>query len=237
MRQSVQDLRKRRASSRPSAPRGPAKRPPEKEPHEWPTNGEQIWTGLATGLLIALTLIVAYPALSNDIVDLDDSLYTTNQFASQGLTPPAVKFAFSAVTTLYWHPLTWLSHELDVQLFGANPAGHHFTSILLHALSAGLLFLVLRRMGVRSWASVAGALLWAVHPLRVESFAWIAERKDVLCAVFFLASTFDLSPLYRAPLNRPLRCVCRILRADPDVEAHRRLPPSDPQYPRLLATS
>jgi len=69
-----------------------------------------------------------------------------------------------------------------------NPTGHHFTSALLHAISAGLLFLVFRRLGAGKWTAAAGALLWAVHPLRVESFAWIAERKDVLCAVFFIAT-------------------------------------------------
>ncbi len=152
---------------------------------------------LGLAVLVAMgALVVALPTLSNGFVDLDDALYTGNIFVSRGLTASGIAFAVSTVTTLYWHPLTWLSYELDVQLYGANPAGYHFTSILLHAVSAGLLFLVLRRIGARPWMSAAGSLLWALHPLRVESFAWIAERKDVLCAVLFLAAI--LAYLYYA---------------------------------------
>jgi dolichyl-phosphate-mannose--protein O-mannosyl transferase len=73
-------------------------------------------------------------------------------------------------------------------MFGMNPAGHHFTSALLNALAAGLLFLVLRKLGASQWLAAAGSLFWALHPLRVESFAWIAERKDVLCGLFFIAA-------------------------------------------------
>jgi protein O-mannosyl-transferase len=110
-------------------------------------------------------------------------------------------FAFTSVGELYWHPLTWLSHALDVELFGAAPAGHHLTSLLLHALAAGLLCLVLIRLGAGTYAAAAGSLLWALHPLRVESFAWLAERKDVLCAAFFLAAIAT----YLRYLDRPSR--------------------------------
>ncbi len=134
-------------------------------------------------------LLVTLLATNNNFVDLDDSLYVSDKPVSEGLTGEGVAFAFTSVSRLYWHPLAWLSHELDASLYGANPAGHHFTSLLLHALSAGLLFLVLKRIGGGLWTAAAGTLLWALHPLRVESFAWVAERKDVLCALFFIAAT------------------------------------------------
>jgi protein O-mannosyl-transferase len=139
-------------------------------------------------LLALVVFLVAIPTLANHFVSLDDLLYLGNRSVTGGLTSAGVIFAFTTVSTLYWHPLAWLSHELDVELFGMNAAGHHFDSVLLHSISAGLLFLVLRRFGAGRWSAAAAALLWALHPLRVESFAWTAERKDVLCAVFFIAT-------------------------------------------------
>src|SRR5205085_157707 len=85
-----------------------------------------------------------------------------------------------------WTPITWLSHMLDVDLFGLRPGGHHFTSTLLHAVNSVLLFLVLRSMTGRRWPSALVAALFAVHPLHVESVAWVAERKDLLSGLFFL---------------------------------------------------
>jgi tetratricopeptide (TPR) repeat protein len=146
-------------------------------------------------------LFVTLPATGNAFVYFDDHLYLRNQIASEGLTVRSVAFAFTTVETLYWHPLAWLSHALDIELFGSNAAGHHFTSVLLHALAAGLLCLVLLRLGLGAFAAAAGSLLWALHPLRVESFAWIAERKDVLCALFFLATVAT----YLRYLERPSR--------------------------------
>jgi Flp pilus assembly protein TadD len=131
---------------------------------------------------------VTLPATRGAFVSLDDSLYLSNTSAVGGLTLRGVAFAFTSVSTLYWHPLAWLTHELDAELFGTNPAGPHFINVLLHSIAAGLLFLVLRRLGAGAWAAAGGALLWALHPLRVESFAWVAERKDVLCALFFIAT-------------------------------------------------
>lgn len=139
-------------------------------------------------LVSALLLLIALTTLDNGFVDLDDSLYLANRTVAAGISWAGLQFAFTSVTDLYWHPIAWLSHEVDVSLFGFNPAGHHFTSALLHSIAAGLLFLLLRRLGANAWSSASGALLWAIHPLRVESFAWIAERKDVLCALFFIAT-------------------------------------------------
>lgn len=139
-------------------------------------------------LVAAVVILIALSCTRNAFVTLDDGLYLSNVSALGGLTLRGVAFAFTSVSALYWQPLAWLSHELDIAMFGQNPAGHHFTSVLLQALATGLLFLVLKNLGARSWLAAVGSLLWALHPLRVESFAWIAERKDVLCAFFFIAT-------------------------------------------------
>src|SRR5213078_1047162 len=85
-----------------------------------------------------------------------------------------------------WHPLTWISHMMDCQFYGLNPAGHHLTNVIIHALTAALLFLVLRQMTRAVWRSAFVAAVFAVHPLRVESVAWVAERKDLLSGLFFV---------------------------------------------------
>jgi protein O-mannosyl-transferase len=133
-------------------------------------------------------LFVSLPATRNESVHYDDQLYLSAAQASHGLTPEGIQFAFATVDTLYWHPLAWLSHEVDISLFGASASGHHFVSILFHAMTPALLCLVLRRVGCGAYIAAASSLFWALHPLRVESFAWIAERKDVLCAFFVIAT-------------------------------------------------
>jgi len=143
---------------------------------------------LAPIVVGVLALIIALPSVRNSFVDLDDGPYVLQKPASDGLTREAVTFAFTAVRPMYWHPLAWLSHELDTELYGSSPAGHHFTSVMLHALTAALLCVVLMQLGAGNVPAALGSLLWALHPLRVESFAWIAERKDALCAFFFLAT-------------------------------------------------
>ncbi len=143
---------------------------------------------LQAALVAASVLLATLPAIRGAYVEFDDQLYLRDHAPAHGLNTESIAFAFTSIKELYWHPLAWLSHALDVELFGSAPAGHHFTSILLHAISAGLLFRILNRLGTGARAAAAGALLWALHPLRVESFAWLAERKDVLCAAFFLAA-------------------------------------------------
>ena len=122
-------------------------------------------------------------------VHFDDPDYVTaNPIVQQGLGPGGVVWAFTTDHAGNWFPLTWLSHMLDVSLFGLDPRGHHATSVLLHALSAVLLFDLLRRATGSAWRSALAAALFAWHPLRVESVAWIAERKDVLSVALGLAS-------------------------------------------------
>jgi protein O-mannosyl-transferase len=132
------------------------------------------------------TLLLFSGALKNDFLDYDDPDYITqNTHVQRGLQPETVRWAFASTAAGNWHPLTWLSHAADWQLFGANPSGHHATNILLHALNAILVFLVFRKLTGATWPSALCAALFAWHPLRVESVAWVAERKDLLCGFFF----------------------------------------------------
>jgi tetratricopeptide (TPR) repeat protein len=141
---------------------------------------------LATALC-ALVLWTFFPAVHGDFVGYDDPDYVTaNARVRQGLTWSNVEWAFQSSDLGNWHPLTWLSHMLDCQVFGLEPWGHHLTSVVLHTLNALLAFLVLRQLTGADWRSVAVAALFALHPLRVESVAWIAERKDVLSTFFAL---------------------------------------------------
>ena len=142
---------------------------------------------LICALLPAITLAVFWPVLHADFVHYDDPQYvTTNPHVLSGLTLENVKWAFQSGYAENWHPLTWLTHMLDIQLFGLNSARHHLVNLLFHAVNSVLLLLVLKRMTRTLWRSAFVAALFAWHPLHVESVAWVAERKDVLSAFFFL---------------------------------------------------
>ena len=143
---------------------------------------------MAFGIIVVTTLLACVSAVHGALVDYDDPLYINRSVVRDGITVDGLSFALTSVHELYWHPLTWLSHELDFELFGAAPAAHHFTSVFLHALTAGLFCLLCLKFGAGVYHAAAASLLWALHPLRVESFAWVAERKDVLCAFFFVAA-------------------------------------------------
>jgi tetratricopeptide (TPR) repeat protein len=138
-------------------------------------------------LLAAVTLAVYNPVVRNQFVDFDDQAYIIrNSHIQHGLNWQLVKWS---VTTFYygiWHPLTWLSHALDYQMFHLNPVGHHYSSVLLHAINAVLLFLLLQRATGAIWPSLFVGALFALHPINVESLAWAAERKNVLSTLFFL---------------------------------------------------
>jgi hypothetical protein len=125
--------------------------------------------------------------LGNGFILLDDGLYVTgNAWVRKGITLDGLTRMWTANVANNWHPLTMLSHMLDCELFGLAPAGHHLTSLLLHLANVVLLFEVLRRMTGAVWPSSAAAALFAVHPLHVESVAWVSERKDVLSACFWI---------------------------------------------------
>ena len=140
-------------------------------------------------LLVAATLAVYWPAIHGYFLNYDDPLYfTSNRHVLTGLTPGNVVWAFTTGHASNWHPLTWLSLMLDAQLFGKGPIGPHLTNLLLHAANTVLLFLLLRRLTAAMWRSALVAALFALHPLHVESVAWVTERKDVLSAFFGLLS-------------------------------------------------
>jgi protein O-mannosyl-transferase len=138
-------------------------------------------------LLAVVTLALYNPVNRHPFVNYDDDRYVTeNAHIRQGLTGDTFKWALTSTEQANWHPLTWMSHALDVSLFRLNPAGHHFTSILLHAINVMLLFLMLIWSTKRIGPSLFVAALFALHPINVESVAWVAERKNVLCTFFFL---------------------------------------------------
>ena len=138
-------------------------------------------------LLAAFTLAIYNRATHFSFLNFDDDRYVTqNPHVQAGLTVEMVKWALTSTSEANWHPLTWMSHALDCQFFGLNPAGHHLTSILLHALNAVLLFLLLWQGTGRMGLSFFVALTFALHPVNVESVAWVAERKNLLSTMFFL---------------------------------------------------
>jgi Flp pilus assembly protein TadD len=149
------------------------------------------------GALVAFARAPTFPWIV-----LDDPDYVTkNTIVQRGLTLDGIGWAWRSVHASNWHPLTWLSHMIDVDLFGDWAGGHHLSSVVLHAAAAVLLFAALERATKRPAPSAAVAAIWAVHPLRVESVAWVAERKDVLSTFFFMLTLL----LYVAYAERPTK--------------------------------
>jgi hypothetical protein len=137
--------------------------------------------------LVVATVVLYYPAIHHPFVNYDDDGYVTENYHVQaGLTWDTVAWAFTSHDQANWHPLSWLSHALDCQLFELNPAGHHGTNVLLHALNAALLFWILLQATGSAGRSFMVAALFALHPINVESVVWIAERKNLLSMLFFL---------------------------------------------------
>jgi tetratricopeptide (TPR) repeat protein len=150
-----------------------------------------VWAGRLAWIVFGATLFVYLPSLGNGFVNFDDDRNFLDNTAFRGLSPQNVSWAFSTFLLGHWHPLTWLSLELDYTLWGMNPAGYHLTNALLHALAAVLAYRLFAELFDKEngrWAAAVGALLFALHPLRVESVAWISERRDVMCGVFSLAA-------------------------------------------------
>src|SRR6202047_5254442 len=138
--------------------------------------------------------------LGHDFINYDDQNYVyENAKITGGLNLAGIGWAFSHVHAQNWHPLTTISHMLDCQLYGLKAGGHHFTNVLLHTVAALLLFAVLRQMTGALWRSAFVAALFAIHPLRVESVAWVAERKDVLSGVFFMLTLAGYLRYVRKP--------------------------------------
>ncbi|NOX97016.1 MAG: hypothetical protein GXO98_02935, partial [Nitrospirae bacterium] len=215
-------MRKKRAKN-PSQKSIPTSMKSGLTPPEFPQHKIKIWI---VGLLIALTTLLVYlPTLNNNFVNWDDGEYVYDNPHIQSLDPELLKWTFTSFYAGNWHPLTWLSHALDYALWGLNPRGHHLTAIIFHSLNTFLVFILLIRLlvpfrkktGKRERTSLlkepslgkalaAGAitaLLFGLHPLHVESVAWVAERKDVLYAFFTLLSLLSylryISPLSSLP--------------------------------------
>lgn len=152
------------------------------------TGASERWAVLGVCVFLAVIVWIVFgQTLHHGFVSYDDDDYVyENSVVQKGLTWGGMGWAFAQFHSANWHPLTWLSHMLDCQLYGLNAGGHHFTNVALHTLSAVLLFLVLRRMTGALWRSAFVAAVFAIHPLHVESVAWVAERKDVLSGVFFM---------------------------------------------------
>ena len=136
-------------------------------------------------VLIAATLVVYWQITNHEFINYDDGLYVTeNSHVQAGLTSESIKWAFTTYHASNWHPLTWLSHMLDIELYGLNPMGHHWTNLQFHIANTLLLFFILQQMTGAIWKSAFVAAIFALHPLHVESVAWVAERKDVLSTFF-----------------------------------------------------
>jgi Flp pilus assembly protein TadD len=154
-------------------------------------------------LVLGVAVFAAYSQVVHfDFVGYDDPDYgTANAHVNAGLTWAGISWAFTSAFAANWFPLTWISHMLDWQFFGADAGGQHFTSLCIHAISTLMLFAVLKRMTGARWQSALVAFLFGLHPLHVESVAWIAERKDVLSGLFFVLTLW----VYAAYAERPGR--------------------------------
>ncbi|MBF0343469.1 MAG: tetratricopeptide repeat protein [Nitrospirae bacterium] len=140
-------------------------------------------------VLLFLTLVVYHRVGGNGFINCDDPQYVTdNPMVNTGLSVKGVLWAFKSTFFFNWHPLTWLSHMLDVSIYRLNPGGHHLTNLVIHMINAVLVFYVLYLItgGGGLWQSAFVAALFAIHPLTVESVAWVSERKNVLCTLFWL---------------------------------------------------
>ncbi|PYL67951.1 MAG: hypothetical protein DMF20_02105 [Verrucomicrobia bacterium] len=150
--------------------------------------------------LAALTWLVFGQTLRHDFINYDDPRYVyENTKITSGVSLSGIAWAFTHIHSMNWHPLTTISHMLDCQVYGLKPGGHHFTNVLLHIVAAILLFLALQEMTGTFWNSAFVAAVFAIHPLRVESVAWIAERKDVLSGVFFMLTLLAYVHYVRLP--------------------------------------
>jgi tetratricopeptide (TPR) repeat protein len=170
-------------------------------------NRLQIRSDLLVCLFLVIAILSVYWQVRNhDFINYDDDLYvSSNSHVQTGLTLESITWAFTSTHASNWHPLTWLSHMLDCRIYGMNPGQQHLTNVLLHILNTLLLFFVFKRMSKDIWQSGFVAALFALHPLHVESVAWLAERKDVLSTFFWVLTLWSyLRYVERSGLNRYL---------------------------------
>src|SRR3954470_1576741 len=164
------------------------------------TRGGRARTALLAALLVALTLLAFWPVVNCGFVNFDDNQYVyENAMVQRGLSGEGIRWAFTTGALANYHPLTWLSLMLDRTLWGDGALAFHVTNVALHATNAVLLFLVLRRMTGATWRSLLVAAIFAIHPLRVESVAWVSSRKDCLSAFFGLLAIAGYVRYVRRP--------------------------------------
>ena len=153
--------------------------------------------------LAVVTAIAYLPVLKADFINFDDPQYvTSNPYVMLGLSLDSIRWAFTSTHASNWHPLTWLSLMFDRQIFGSGPTAFHLVNLLLHIVNSILLFIVLNRLTKAFWPSASVAALFALHPLHVESVAWVAERKDVLCTLFWLLTMFAYVRFVEQPTKK-----------------------------------
>ncbi|MGA3264805.1 MAG: tetratricopeptide repeat protein [Terracidiphilus sp.] len=198
----------RKSRQRKSQSQRPPQPPPEKTLPVAPATRKP-WQIAAVCLVLAVVTLVAFRGVrNNDFLRYDDDYYVLeNRQVQQGLTMHSIAWAFTSFDQSNWHPLTWISHMVDWNIYGKNPAGHHMTNVCLHAANAILLFLLLFYMTGYSGRSAMVAFLFALHPAHVESVAWVAERKDILCAFFCFAALLAYAWYVRKPSWQRFACV------------------------------
>ncbi|MFN7935030.1 MAG: tetratricopeptide repeat protein [Bryobacteraceae bacterium] len=168
--------------------------PPDPPVNNWtlPAPPRIVW--ICCALIFCASLLVFSPVRNNDFVDYDDGAYIHhNPPVRGGLSVDGIVWAWTTVRYFYWQPLTWISHMLDVSLFGLDPGPHHIVNLILHSLNGAVLFFALWRLTDRMWPALFAAAVHTLHPLRVESVAWAAERKDVLSGLFLSATVLAYS--------------------------------------------
>ena len=171
----------------------------------------QSWIIASVCVVLASVTIFAYHGVrNNDFLNFDDNYYVQeNQHVQHGLTMQSIEWAFTTFHEGNWHPLTWISHTIDWSLYGSNPVGHHMTNVCLHAANSILLFLLLLYITGYLGRSALVAFLFALHPAHVESVAWLAERKDLLCTFFWFVSLLAYAWYVRNPsIKRFMWIIC-----------------------------
>jgi len=150
--------------------------------------------------LLFITLSVYWQVTGYDFINFDDDVYVTaNSHIQSGLNLENIQWAFTTTHANFWHPLTWLSFMFDYHIYGLKPGMFHFTSLFFHLLNSMLLFFVFRMMTHKVWQSAAVAALFALHPLHVESVAWISQRKDVLSTLFWILAMWGYGLYIKKP--------------------------------------
>jgi len=197
------------------------KRPPQAQAEQAvptaPINQKPWQIAVGCAVLVLVTVFIYRGARTSEFLTYDDLGYVQdNQRVHQGLNEKSIEWAFTSFDVSNWHPLTWISHMVDWQLYGANPSGHHMTNVYLHSASAVLLFLLLLYMTGYFWRAAFVAFLFALHPAHVESVAWVSERKDVLCTFFWFATILAYAWYARKPSSKRylwvlLGCACALM--------------------------